>query len=105
METRSQPLEHLVVVDLGQIYLGAYASFLLAMAGADVIKVEPPGGEPLRGRLEKEPTLAFAMFNSNKRAVSLDLKQARGRELLIELARRSDCSSRTSRQASSTASA
>jgi crotonobetainyl-CoA:carnitine CoA-transferase CaiB-like acyl-CoA transferase len=90
MEPRSQPLEGVTVIDLGQIYQGAYTSFLLAMAGADVIKVEPPGGERLRGGTEKPPTLAFAMLNSNKRAVSLDLKEPRGRHLLVELARRGD---------------
>ena len=88
--TRAQPLENLIVIDLGQIYQGAYTSFLLAMAGARVIKVEPIGGERLRGGTEKPPTLAFAMLNSNKLGVTLDLKQERGRELLIELARRGD---------------
>jgi crotonobetainyl-CoA:carnitine CoA-transferase CaiB-like acyl-CoA transferase len=90
METRAQPLENVTVIDLGQIYQGAYTSFLLAMAGADVIKVEPVGGERLRGGTQKPPTMAFAMLNSNKRAVTLDLKQPRGRELLKELARRGD---------------
>jgi crotonobetainyl-CoA:carnitine CoA-transferase CaiB-like acyl-CoA transferase len=90
MENRRQPLADLTVIDLGQIYQGPYASFLLAMAGADVIKVEPVGGEKLRGGPGKPPTLSFAMLNSNKRAISLNLKQERGRELLVELARRGD---------------
>ena len=90
METRAQPLENVTVIDLGQIYQGAYTSFLLAMAGADVIKVEPVAGERLRGGTQKPPTMAFAMLNSNKRAVTLNLKQPRGRELLVELARRGD---------------
>ena len=46
----AQPLHGVVVVDLSQIYNGPYATFLLAAAGATVIKVEPPGGEPLRRR-------------------------------------------------------
>ena len=77
----AQPLENVTVIDLGQIYQGAYTSFLLAMAGARVIKMEPIGGERLRGRADTPPTLAFAMLNSNKLGVTLDLKQARGREL------------------------
>src|SRR5437868_7933339 len=57
-----------------------------------VIKVEPPGGEPLRRRAlpEKHATLPFAMLNQNKRAVTLNLKHARGRELLFEMVRRAD---------------
>ena len=46
-----RPLDGVLVLDLGQIYAGPYAAFLMAMAGATVIKVEPPGvGENLRGR-------------------------------------------------------
>jgi len=86
------PLAGLVVIDLGQIFQGPYATFLLAKGGADVIKVEPPGGEPLRRRAlpEKHATLPFAMLNQNKRAVTLNLKHARGRELLFEMVRRAD---------------
>ena len=69
------------LLDHGQIDQGTYASFLLAMAGARVIKMEPIGGERLRGRADTPPTLAFAMLNSNKLGVTLDLKKARGREL------------------------
>ena len=45
-----QPLDGIVVIDLSQIYNGPYATFLMAAAGARVIKVEPPAGEPLRRR-------------------------------------------------------
>lgn len=86
----SQPLAGVRVIDLTQIYQGPYASFLMAMAGADVIKVEPVDGERLRGGRGRPPNLAFAMLNSNKRSVTLDLKQPRGRGLLIELAERAD---------------
>ena len=86
------PLAGLTVIDFGQIFQGPYATFLLAKGGADVIKVEPPGGEPLRRRAlpEKQATLPFAMLNQNKRAVTLNLKHARGRELLFEMVRRAD---------------
>ena len=40
----------ITVVELGQIYNGPYCGLLLGLLGADVIKVEPPGGEPLRYR-------------------------------------------------------
>ncbi len=85
-----QPLSGIRVVDLSQIYQGPYATFLMAMAGADVVKVEPPTGERLRGGPDRPPNMAFAMLNSNKRSVTCDLKQPRGRELMLELAKRAD---------------
>ena len=86
------PLAGLVVIDFGQIFQGPYATLLLAKAGADVIKIEPPSGEPLRRRAlpERQATLPFAMLNQNKRAVTLNLKHPRGRELLFEMVRRAD---------------
>jgi crotonobetainyl-CoA:carnitine CoA-transferase CaiB-like acyl-CoA transferase len=85
------PLNDITVIDLGQIYQGPYATFLLAMAGARVIKVEPPGGEAVRARANAaRGSLPLAMLNSNKQGITLNLKTARGRELLIELAKRGD---------------
>ena len=49
MEEPQRPLEGLLVLDLGHIYQAPYCGFLMAMAGATVIKIEPPQGEPLRG--------------------------------------------------------
>ena len=84
------PLQEIRVLDLGQIYNGSYCSFLLAQAGADVVKVEPPGGEPLRVRGGGKVDLAFAMLNTNKRGIVLDLKTDEGRELLERLAGEAD---------------
>lgn len=85
------PLQGITVLDLGQIYNGPYATFLMAMAGARVIKIEPRDGESLRHRtLIGGAALPFAMLNSNKLAVTLNLKTARGRELLIDMTRRAD---------------
>ena len=91
-ETGRLPLAGLVVIDFGQIFQGPYATLLLAKNGADVIKIEPPGGEPLRRRARPgtSSTLPFAMLNQNKRAVTLNLKHPRGRELLFEMVRRAD---------------
>lgn len=89
--SRPYPLAGLTVIDLGQIYQGPYCAFLLAMAGASVIKVEPPTGEPVRRRAAVAGgSLPLAMLNSNKRDVSLNLKSPRGRELLIEMVKRAD---------------
>ncbi|WP_375000627.1 CaiB/BaiF CoA transferase family protein [Aeromicrobium sp. CTD01-1L150] len=85
------PLAGVRVLDLGQIYAGGYASLLLAMAGADVIKVEPPGGENLRRRgAVGGGAYPFAMLNSNKRAIVVDLKTEEGRDLLTSLASHCD---------------
>jgi crotonobetainyl-CoA:carnitine CoA-transferase CaiB-like acyl-CoA transferase len=63
--TRRPPLEGIRVIDMGQIYNGPYCSFLMAMAGADVVKVEPPGGENMRRRtVVGGAALPFAMLNS-----------------------------------------
>src|SRR5258708_2803160 len=86
------PLAGLVVIDFGQIFQGPYATFLLANGGADVIKIEPLHGEPLRRRAlpGKSATLPLAMLYQNKRAVTLNLERRRGSELLFEMVRRAD---------------
>ena len=87
----SLPLKSLTVVDLGQIYNGSYATFLMAMAGARVIKVEPKGGEHLRRRASVGGTaLPFAMLNSNKLSATLNLKTERGLDLLRQMVERAD---------------
>ena len=85
------PLEGLKVLDLGQIYNGPYAGFLFAHAGADVVKVEPPDGEALRKRGGGMGLpLSFAMLNTNKRGIAIDLKSDDGKALLVELAGQAD---------------
>ena len=88
---RHYPLQSVTVVDLGQIYNGSYATFLMAMAGARVIKVEPREGEHLRKRGNVGGAgLPFAMLNSNKQSVTLNLKAPRGLELLFDMVKRAD---------------
>jgi crotonobetainyl-CoA:carnitine CoA-transferase CaiB-like acyl-CoA transferase len=74
------------------VYQGPYATMLMAKAGADVIKIEPPQGEPLRRRAPpgKSTTFPIAMLNGNKRAITLNLKSERGRELLFQMVRKGD---------------
>lgn len=85
-------LSGITVLDLGQIYQGPYATFLMARAGADVIKVEPPRGESLRARELSggTPSFPLAFLNSNKRGVTLNLKAERGKELLRQMVSRAD---------------
>ena len=85
------PLEGVTVVDLGQIYNGPYCTFLMAMAGARIIKIEAKGGENLRRRsVVGGAALPFAMLNSNKTFATLNLKTARGRELLCAMVKKGD---------------
>lgn len=85
------PLQGVTVVDLGQIYNGPYCTFLMAMAGARVIKVEAKGGENLRRRsVVGGAALPFAMLNSNKTFATLNLKTERGRELLRAMVKKGD---------------
>lgn len=87
----SLPLDGVTVVDLTQIYNGPYATFLMARAGARVVKVEPPDGEHLRKRgATGGAALPFAMLNSNKRSVTANLKSPEGHALVAELAARAD---------------
>lgn len=76
-------LDDVRVLDLSIWRPGPYATQLLADLGADVVKVEPPGGDPMR----RFPQL-FASLNSNKRSVELNLRdpddRARGHELAAE---------------------
>src|SRR5438874_800242 len=67
------------VLDLSIWRPGPYATQLLVELGADVVKVEPPGGDPMR----VFPTL-FAVLNAGKRAVAVDLKDAAGRAAVLE---------------------
>ena len=85
--TRPLPLDGVTVLDLGQIYQGPYAGFLLAMSGARVIKIEQTRGEPLRAR---GPSLPYAMLNSSKETITLDLKTEEGRQMFLGLVEQAD---------------
>lgn len=88
---RHYPLTGITVIDLSHVYNGPYATLLMAMAGADVIKVESLHGEHLRSRGDLGGAdLPFAMLNSNKKPVTLNLKAEKGRALFREMAARAD---------------
>lgn len=87
----SLPMQDLTVIDLSQIYNGPYATFLMALAGARVVKIEPPGGESLRRRGEVGgAALPFAMLNGCKESLVLDLKSEDGHAALLALASTAD---------------
>ncbi len=84
----SKPLAGYRVIELGQLLAGPFAGSLLAYFGAEVIKVEPPGGgDPLRNwRVVKDGTsLWWRSLGRNKKCITLDLKTEKGRELVAQL--------------------
>lgn len=86
-----QALDSVRVLDFTQMMLGPYATQLLADLGADVIKVERPGGEwerslAMMGGYVDGESAAFLAMNRNKRSVAVDLKDPRARDALLALA-------------------
>ena len=81
------PLDGIKVVDFTEIIAGPLAGKLLADLGADVIKVEPPWGEPWRLTQRFTPTesRAFMTYNSGKRSLPLDLTKGPAKEILTRL--------------------
>ncbi len=81
------------VVDLSQYIPGPLATRQLADLGADVIKIEPPGGDPMRyfmHREDDEPSPIYRHLNRGKRVCKLDLKSESGRDTLGELLAEAD---------------
>ena len=87
MSNTARPLDGLRVIELGQLLAGPFTGTILGYFGAEVIKVEPPGGDPIRGWREvKDGTsLWYRSLGRNKKSVTLDLKSERGRELVMQL--------------------
>ena len=87
----AQPLKGITVLDFGQVYNGPYCGFLLAQAGARVIKVESRVGEPLRTRAQAtSASYPFAMLNGGKDCITLNIKSADGQALLKKLVEKVD---------------
>jgi formyl-CoA transferase len=91
-------LHGIKVLELGQLIAGPFAGKTLAEFGADVIKIEPPardgqhGGDPLRRwrLLQNGSSLWWELQSRNKRSVAVDIRDARGQEIVRQLAMDAD---------------
>src|ERR1700710_2599924 len=90
----SNPLEGIKIIDFTHVQAGPPCTQLLAWFGADVIKVERPGaGDATRQQLQDLPdvdSLYFTMLNHNKRSITLDSKNPKGKEVLWRLVKECD---------------
>ncbi len=90
----TKALKGVRILDFTHVQSGPTCTQLLAWFGADVIKVERPGvGDITRGQLQDVPnvdSLYFTMLNHNKRSITLDTKNPKGKEVLTELIKKCD---------------
>jgi crotonobetainyl-CoA:carnitine CoA-transferase CaiB-like acyl-CoA transferase len=85
-----RPLDGMLVLDLGQIYNGPYCGLMLGFMGARVLKIEPPEGDVVRRRKREVEPYPLVLLNSNKESVVLDLKQAPGKQIFLDLVAKAD---------------
>jgi len=94
IEFKDGALSDLRVLELGTLLAGPFCGQLLGDMGAEVIKIEPPNqGDPMRvwGRQKQgDPSLWWPVIARNKKAVTLDLRQTEGQEILKELVTKTD---------------
>ena len=88
----TKPLEGLKVIELGQLIAGPFAGKFFSEFGAEVIKIEPPEGDPLRKwrKLHRGTSLWWYVQNRNKKSVTVDLRTLEGQEVVRRIARGAD---------------
>jgi formyl-CoA transferase len=88
----TKPLAGVKVIELGQLIAGPFAGKFFADFGAEVIKIEPPGGDPLRKwrKLHHGTSLWWYVQNRNKKSVTADLRVPEGREIVRRIAKDAD---------------
>lgn len=90
--TDGPPLAGIRVIDFSRVLAGPYCTAMLADLGADVIKIEPPGGDDQRsmGVIRAGESANFALINRSKRSLALDMKTAEGQSIARDLAMGAD---------------
>jgi len=87
------PLEGIRIIDLTQVMAGPYCTMILGDLGADVIKVEPPGGDYSRStppHFHHEDSAYYLSLNKNKKSIVINLKQPDGLNILYDFVKKSD---------------
>lgn len=92
MSTPTGPLQGLKIVEFGHFIAAPFATRVLADIGAEVVKVEPPGGDPVRtwGEQIDGHSLWWSVHGRNKHCVTLNLKAPEAREIALALVARAD---------------
>ncbi len=94
MTTSPAPLDGVRVLDLSRVLSGPYCTLTLGDLGAEIVKIEEPTrGDDIRGMLISEKlglSTYFLGLNRNKKSVGLDIRTPEGREIILDLARKSD---------------
>ena len=87
-----RPLVGVRILDLTQNMCGPFCTQLLGDLGAEVLKIEPPGGDPIRreGTRHGKTSISYISFNRGKKSVVLDLKKSEHREVFLRLLERAD---------------
>lgn len=87
-----KPLNGIRVIEVGQLLAGPFTGCILAYFGAEVIKIEPPGGDPIRGWREVRDgtSLWWYSLGRNKKSITLDLNNSEGQALARQLIERAD---------------
>ncbi|WP_353476046.1 CaiB/BaiF CoA-transferase family protein (plasmid) [Salipiger sp. H15] len=78
------------VIELGSMIAAPFATHILQQLGAEVIKIEPPGGETTRRLVRGGPSGSYLAFNRGKKSLCLDLQSAEGSEVFRRLVARAD---------------
>lgn len=86
------PFQGVRILEIGHFVAAPFCTRLLADIGADVIKVEPPTGDPVRkwGEMVDGKSLWWSVHGRNKRSIAIDLKSKRGKEIILTLAGQCD---------------
>lgn len=87
MKNSRRPLDGIRVIEIGQLLAGPFAGCMLAYFGAEVIKIEPPEGDPIRGWrvLENGTSHWWRSIGRNKKSITLDLKKSEGQIIARQL--------------------